>query len=173
MEYRRLPTPVGGQNTDNAGAPRQFWQRRKSIRVRAEPCDRVWFTRAIRYSCRPKSSSVLRLYSTGIVWSWIGDSELYTDPSQGPTRSIRVGIQAAVVDYHLRNVSSRFDFDSLQSRCAADYGRFSWFSFNDNQLGIRLFGNRDNLRNTNQAWFRRVERYQQWFGERSGRTTQG
>jgi hypothetical protein len=57
-----------------------------------------------------------------------------------------VGVQEAFVDYHLRNVSDRFDFDSIRVGIQPFQFDFRGFLFQDQQLGIRLFGNRDNNR---------------------------
>lgn len=57
-----------------------------------------------------------------------------------------LGVQEAFVDYHIRNVSDRYDFDSVRLGIQPFQADFRGFLFNDNQLGIRLFGNRDNNR---------------------------
>ena len=70
-----------------------------------------------------------------------------------------VGVQEAFVDYHLRNVSSRYDFDSLRVGIQPFSSDFRGFLFQDNQLGVRLFGDRDNNRfQYNLVWFRRLEK---------------
>ncbi|AOW78262.1 hypothetical protein A3Q34_16275 [Colwellia sp. PAMC 20917] len=70
-----------------------------------------------------------------------------------------LGIQAAFFDKHLRNVSERFDFDSLRVGIQPFSSDFRGFLFQDSQLGIRLFGNRDNnIFQYNIAWFRRLEK---------------
>jgi len=70
-----------------------------------------------------------------------------------------LGIQAAFFDKHLRNVSKRFDFDSLRVGIQPFSSDFRGFLFQDSQLGIRLFGNRDNnIFQYNIAWFRRLEK---------------
>ena len=70
-----------------------------------------------------------------------------------------LGIQAAFFDKHLRNVSHRFDFDSLRIGIQPFSSDFRGFLFQDSQLGIRLFGNRNNnIFQYNLAWFRRLEK---------------
>ena len=70
-----------------------------------------------------------------------------------------VGVQEAFVDYHLRNVSDRYDFDSIRVGIQPFQFDFRGFLFNDQQLGIRLFGNRDNNRfQYNLAAFWRLEK---------------
>ena len=80
--------------------------------------------------------------------------------NEGRRRAVTfIGIQAAFVDKHLRNASDRFDFDSIRIGIQPFSSDFRGFLFQDSQLGIRLFGNRDN--NTfqyNLAWFRLLEK---------------
>ena len=85
---------------------------------------------------------------------------LYADPSRGTTRTDQfVGLQDAFLDYHLRNVSDRFDFDSIRFGIQPFISDFRGFLFQDNQLGFRLFGTRaNNLWQYNVAWFRRLEK---------------
>ncbi|HEX7036221.1 MAG TPA: hypothetical protein VF210_10625 [Pseudomonadales bacterium] len=81
-------------------------------------------------------------------------------PSRGDDRTDEhVGLQAAFVDKHLRNVSDRFDFDSLRIGIQPFSSDFRGFLFQDSQLGVRLFGTRDNNRfQYNLGWFRRLEK---------------
>jgi hypothetical protein len=57
-----------------------------------------------------------------------------------------VGVQEAFIDYHIRNVSDRYDFDSVRVGIQPFQADFRGFLFNDQQLGIRFFGNRDGNR---------------------------
>jgi hypothetical protein len=73
---------------------------------------------------------------------------LFVEPSK-PTRRTDhfVGIQEAFIDYHLGAYdTSRYDFISLRAGIQPMQADFRGFLFQDNQLGIRLFGNRDNNR---------------------------
>jgi hypothetical protein len=81
-------------------------------------------------------------------------------PQRGDDRTDKhVGIQAAFIDKHLRNVSDRYDFDSVRVGIQPFSSDFRGFLFQDNQLGIRFFGNRDNnVFQYNLAWFRRLEK---------------
>jgi hypothetical protein len=74
-------------------------------------------------------------------------------------RDSHVGIQAAFIDKHIRNVSDQYDFDSMRVGIQPFSSDFRGFLFQDNQLGLRLFGNRDNNRRQyNFALFRRLEK---------------
>ena len=70
-----------------------------------------------------------------------------------------LGLQEAFVDYHIRNTSERYDFDSIRVGIQPFQADFRGFLFNDNQLGVRLFGTRDNNRfQYNLAAFWRLEK---------------
>ncbi|WP_375290535.1 hypothetical protein [Qipengyuania sp.] len=72
---------------------------------------------------------------------------LYVEPSLGTNRTdFFVGVQEAFVDYHFRDVSDRYDFDSVRIGIQPFQADFRGFLFNDNQLGVRFFGTRDNNR---------------------------
>jgi hypothetical protein len=86
---------------------------------------------------------------------------LYVEPSKGTKRTDGfIGLQEAFIDYHIgRYDTSRFDFVSLRAGIQPFQSDFRGFLFNDNQLGIRLFGNRDNNRvQFNLAAFWRIEK---------------
>jgi hypothetical protein len=82
------------------------------------------------------------------------------DPRAGTRRNKTfVGLQAAFIDKHLRNVSERYDFDSFRIGIQPFSSDFRGFLFQDNQLGARLFGTRDdNKWQYNLAYFRRLEK---------------
>ena len=70
-----------------------------------------------------------------------------------------IGVQEAFVDYHIRNVSARYDFDAVRVGIQPFQSDFRGFLFNDQQLGVRLFGNRDDNRiQYNLAAFWRLEK---------------
>jgi hypothetical protein len=81
----------------------------------------------------------------------LDDSKVRTDG--------HIGIQELFVDKHLRNVSDRYDFDSLRVGIQPFTADFRGFLFQEQQLGVRLFGIRDNnLWQYNLAAFRRLEK---------------
>ena len=81
-------------------------------------------------------------------------------PTRPPHRYDQfLGVQEAFVDYHIRNVSDRYDFDSIRVGIQPFNADFRGFLFQDNQLGVRLFGNRDDNRiQYNLAAFWRLEK---------------
>ena len=85
---------------------------------------------------------------------------LKVDPTSGLTRTEGfVGIQGLFLDKHLRNVSERYDFDSIRIGIQPITADFRGFLFQDSPVGIRLFGTRDNnLWQYNIGAFRRIEK---------------
>jgi hypothetical protein len=85
---------------------------------------------------------------------------LNVEPSKPSHRADQfLGLQELFVDYHLRNVSERYDFDSVRVGIQPFQADFRGFLFNDNQLGVRFFGNRDGNRwQYNLAAFWRLEK---------------
>tara|TARA_R110000782_G_scaffold198057_5_gene287116 strand:- start:523 stop:2292 length:1770 start_codon:yes stop_codon:yes gene_type:complete len=70
-----------------------------------------------------------------------------------------LGVQGLFVDKHLRNVSERYDFDSIRIGIQPITADFRGFLFQDSPVGIRLFGTRDNNRwQYNIGAFRRLEK---------------
>jgi hypothetical protein len=80
--------------------------------------------------------------------------------NNGKTRSEAfVGIQSLFVDKHLRNVSDRYDFDSLRIGIQPITADFRGFLFLDQPFGVRLFGTRNNnVFQYNLGWFRRLDK---------------
>ena len=85
---------------------------------------------------------------------------LKADPTAGTSRREGfVGIQGLFIDKHLRNVSERFDFDSIRIGIQPITADFRGFLFQDSPIGVRVFGTRDNNRwQYNLGWFRRIEK---------------
>ncbi|WP_442864399.1 hypothetical protein [Aurantiacibacter sp. MUD11] len=72
---------------------------------------------------------------------------LLVEPSRASNRTDHfLGVQEAFFDYHIRNTSERYDFDSFRIGIQPFQADFRGFLFNDSQLGIRFFGTRDNNR---------------------------
>ena len=86
---------------------------------------------------------------------------LFVEPSKGSDRLDHfLGVQEAFVDYHFTQFDNdRFDFISIRAGIQPFQADFRGFLFNDQQLGVRLFGNRDNNRlQFNLAAFWRLEK---------------
>ena len=85
---------------------------------------------------------------------------LNVNPSKGQTRADQfVGLQEGFIDYHFRNVSEYYDFDSVRAGIQPFNADFRGFLFQDNQPGLRFFGDRQaNLWQYNIAYFQRLEK---------------
>jgi hypothetical protein len=73
---------------------------------------------------------------------------LFVQPSRPSHRLDHfLGVQEAFVDYHFSQFDNdRFDFISIRAGIQPFQSDFRGFLFNDQQLGVRLFGSRDNNR---------------------------
>ena len=82
------------------------------------------------------------------------------DPRKGTSRDDTfLAVQEAFLDYHIHNVSDRYDFDSVRLGIQPFNSDFRGFVFQDVQLGARLFGNRNNnLYQYNVAYFHRLQK---------------
>lgn len=86
---------------------------------------------------------------------------LFVEPSRESHRLDHfLGVQEAFVDYHFTEYDrDRFDFISIRAGIQPFQADFRGFLFQDQQLGVRLFGNRDNNRfQFNLAGFWRLEK---------------
>ncbi|MFO0293213.1 MAG: hypothetical protein ACK51F_07720 [Rhodospirillales bacterium] len=159
FEPRRVPVPVGNQATASPGSNSTFGRYRQTVlsqnfiaslalikgNTAYKPPDfEIRLTPVYNYNA-------VRVEEVGI---------LYANPALGTRRTDGfTGMQEAFVDYHLRNVSDRYDFDSIRVGIQPFSTDFRGFLFQDNQLGVRLFGNRFNNRvQYNLAYFRRIEK---------------
>ncbi len=159
VEFRRLPTPVGAQSSERPGASDVFGQGEQSTfnqnaivsaaiiqgNTTFKPPDyELRATLALNYN-RSEAREV---------------RALRIDPGEGRIRfDSHVGVQELFFDKHLRNVSERYDFDSLRVGIQPFISDFRGFVLQDNALGVRLFGTRDGNRlQYNVAWLRRLEK---------------
>ena len=87
------------------------------------------------------------------------DGALNVNPAKGQTRTDNfLGLQEAFIDYRLRTVSEYYDFDSIRAGIQPFNADFRGFLFQDNQLGVRLFGDRDaNRWQYNLAYFQLLQ----------------
>ncbi|MDR3418041.1 MAG: FimV/HubP family polar landmark protein [Nevskia sp.] len=158
-EYRRLPTPVGGQGTNTPGQNDIFGGPRQTLFNGNLILAAVYYKGDTTF--KPPE---YELHLTPVLnYNYTTAEEagvLNVDPGKGRYRSDQfIGLQEAFVDYHIRNVSDRYDFDSVRFGIQPFSTDFRGFLFQDNQLALRFFGNRDNNRwQYNLAWIRRLEK---------------
>lgn len=159
LELRRLPTAVGAQSTQSSGSNSMFGRGQQGTFVQSVI---LGFTLL-------KGDTVFRppdwefRFVPVININRTTTEEVRTvnvNPAMGTDRNDSfVGVQELFVDRHLRDVSSRYDFDSLRIGIQPFTADFRGFLFADQPFGVRLFGTRDNNQwQYNAAWFRRLEK---------------
>ena len=158
-EIREVPTAVGSSASTRPGAVGTFGSPEQSQLTQNITTEFVYYKGDTVFKPPDYEFRLTPVLS----YNFLGVDELQTvraDSRAGTTRTKTfVGLQAAFVDKHLRNVSERFDFDSLRVGIQPFSADFRGFLFQDNQLGVRLFGTRgDNKWQYNLAWFKRLEK---------------
>lgn len=158
-EPRRLPTPVSPTTSRNAGALDVFGGRDQTIFSETLIAALVLFKGDTAFKPPDHEYRLTLAFNYNRV-EVEEDGVLNSDPAEGNIRrDSHVGLQELFWDKHLRNVSDRYDFDSVRIGIQPFNTDFRGFLFQDQQFGIRLFGNRDNnFYQYNLAWFRRIEK---------------
>ncbi len=159
VEPRSFPQPVGVQTTQNPGSDNTFGRANSLVVAQTF----ILGAALTKGSTAFKPPEFELRAAIAIQLNHVEVSEkriLYVEPSRGTTRTRAfVGVQELFLDYHLRNVSDRYDFDSVRIGIQPFSTDFRGFLFQDNQLGIRLFGDRDDNRiQYNLAAFARLEK---------------
>jgi len=159
FEPRGVPTPVGPQGGARPGSIDLFGQVDQRI-FNQNLITSVSFIKGDTAFKPPDwEIRVTPVFNYNYVWA-DENRALLINPAQGDTRGDgHIALQEAFVDYHIRNVSDRYDFDSIRVGIQPVTLDFRGFLFQDQQLGIRLFGTRDNnIWQYNVGWFRRMEK---------------
>jgi hypothetical protein len=146
LEPRTFPIPVGVQTTDDSGALDVFGQNDSLVAAQTFIASASLLKGSTAYM--PPHIEYRLTLALNFNYVDVGEKRvLFVEPSKGTDRfDYFLGVQEFFVDYHLRNVSDRYDFDSLRVGIQPFQADFRGFLFNDQQLGVRLFGNRDNNR---------------------------
>jgi len=158
-QWRNVASPVGVASIASAGEFDVFGTGRQRAFSQTAAAEFTFYEGDTVF----KPPDVEFRFSPVFNYNYTNVSELgqiNVNPDAGETRSDHfVGIQAAFVEKHLRNVSEQYDFDSIRVGIQPISTDFRGFLFQDNQLGVRLFGTRDNnLYQYNLAVFRRIEK---------------
>jgi len=159
LELREVPTPVGPQGGARAG----------SIDLFGRGDQRIYNQNIITSVAFIKGDTAFRppdweiRFTPILNYNHVSANEnraLRINPARGDKRSDpHFAIQEAFVDYHIRNVSDRYDFDSIRVGIQPIILDFRGFLFQDQQLSIRFFGTRkNNFWQYNLGWFRRIEK---------------
>ena len=159
VEPRSFPLPVGVQTTDRPDSNDLFGKASSSVFVQTV----IASASLVKGSTAFMPPHIEYKIALAYQFNYADVSErriLSVRPSAPTHRSDAfLGVQELFVDYHLRNVSERYDFDSLRIGIQPFNVDFRGFLFTDSNLGIRLFGNRDNNRwQYNIAAFARLEK---------------
>lgn len=159
VEPRSFPLPVGVQTTERPDSNDLFGRANSFVAAQTF----ITGVSLVKGSTAYKPPDIEYRLTLAFQENFADVSErriLFVQPSRKSRRLDGfVGVQEAFIDKHLRNVSDRYDFDSVRVGIQPFQADFRGFLFNDNQLGIRLFGNRDNNRyQYNLAAFWRLEK---------------
>ncbi|MES0872789.1 hypothetical protein [Sinimarinibacterium thermocellulolyticum] len=159
IEPRRVPTPVGAQAEGQAGQLDLIGSGEQLLFAQTVLAELVYLQGNTTF--RPPDWEFRFQPAFGFNDVQVDQIRaLRIDPRTGTDRRDQhFGVQQLFVDKHLRNVSDRYDFDSLRIGIQPFTADFRGFLFQDQQLGVRLFGTRDNnLWQYNLAYFRRLEK---------------
>lgn len=158
-EVREVPTPVGSSSTNAPGSVDVFGSTDQYVLAENLLAEIVYYKGDTVF--RPPDYEFRLTVAFNYNYASLDEIQgVRANPEEGKTRTDgHVGIQAAFIDKHLRNVSDRYDFDSIRIGIQPFSSDFRGFLFQDNQLGVRLFGTRkNNIYQYNLAWFRRLEK---------------
>ncbi|MEP7155296.1 MAG: hypothetical protein ABI905_05955 [Betaproteobacteria bacterium] len=159
FETRRLPIPVGAQSSVRPDSNNLFGRGKQSVFV-----ETLILSAAVikgNTTFKPPDYEFRFVPVIQVNHARIEEVRgLRVDPREGKTRTDQhLGIQELFADVHLRNVSERFDFDSVRVGIQPFQSDFRGFIFQDVPVGVRLFGIRDNNQlQYNLAYFLRMEK---------------
>ncbi len=159
FEPRTFPIPVGVQTTERPGSLDVFGKDRSFVFAQTF----IAGAALIKGSTAFKPPDIEYRVTLAYQANYVDVPErrvLDVRPSKASHRyDSFLGVQELFVDKHLGNTSDRYDFYSVRVGIQPFQSDFRGFLFNDSQLGIRLFGNRDNNRfQYNLAAFWRLEK---------------
>ena len=159
FEPRTFPIPVGVQTTERPGSLDVFGKDRSFVFAQTF----IAGAALIKGSTAFKPPDIEYRVTLAYQANYVDVPErrvLDVRPSKASHRyDSFLGVQELFVDKHLGNTSDRFDFYSIRLGIQPFQSDFRGFLYNDSQLGIRLFGNRDNNRfQYNLAAFWRLEK---------------
>ena len=159
FEARRLPTPVGAQSTLDAGSNGTLGRGKQYTLAETA----IFSFGLIKGNTTFKPPDYEFRFVPVFNVNYTDTEEVRAvniNPQRGNTRNDHfAAVQELFVDKHLRNVSDRYDFDSIRVGIQPITADFRGFLFLDQPFGVRLFGTRDNNHyQYNLAWFRRMEK---------------
>lgn len=159
IEPRSLPLPVSNSGGQNAGELGSFGGDRSFLMSQTFLVSASLIKGSTAF--KPPEIEYHVAIAANLNYAQVSERQILNiDAADPPHRfDTFVGLQEAFIDYHIHNVSDRYDFDSVRVGIQPFQADFRGFLFNDEQLGIRLFGNRDDNRfQYNLAAFWRLEK---------------
>lgn len=159
IEPRTFPIPVGVQTTQRPGSNDVFGKDTSLVLSQTFITGISLVKGATAF--KPPEIEYRLTLAYNINYAQVPERRvLFVEPSKPTHRTDDfLGVQEAFVDVHLTNTSDRYDFRSIRIGIQPFQSDFRGFLFNDQQLGIRLFGNRDGNRfQFNLAAFWRLEK---------------
>jgi hypothetical protein len=159
LEPRGIPTPVGPQSSTNPGENDVLGRTHQTIFAETVIASVDYYQGDTTFKPPDWEWKATLAFNYNYV-----DTEevraLQINPSFGSNRDDGfIGVQELffLKDYNVASV--RYDFDEVRIGIQPFSSDFRGFLFQDNQLGIRFFGNRDSNRwQYNVAWFHRLEK---------------
>lgn len=153
VEPRSFPTPVADQTSSYPGAVGQFGRQNSLVLAQTFILGAGLTKGSTAYKPPDIEYRIALAYQVNYVD--VEERRVLDVRSSKPSHRTDkfLGLQELFVDKHLGNRSDRFDFDSLRIGIQPFNFDFRGFMFQDNQLGVRLFGNRDNNRYQYNAQF--------------------
>jgi hypothetical protein len=158
-EPRRLPTPVGPQGEDGPGSADLIGDGEQTLFAQNLAASFVLYRGDTTFMPPDWEFRFTPIYNYN--YAEVEQARvLRIDPGRGTTRSDNhFAIQELFIDYHIRDVSTQYDFDSVRFGIQPFNVDFRGFLFRDQPFGLRFFGNRsNNIFLYNIAWFRRMEK---------------
>ena len=158
-EPRSFPLPVGVQTTDRPDSNDLFGRASSFLFVQQVTATMSLFKGSTAFMPPHVEYRVSLAYNYN--YADVGERRILSVRPSAPTHrsDAFLSVQELFVDYHLRDVSERYDFDSVRVGIQPFNVDFRGFLFTDSNLGIRLFGNRDDNRwQYNIAVFARLEK---------------
>jgi hypothetical protein len=159
VEPRSIPTPIAPQSPSEPGSNDTIGDGKQLILAQNFIASVLYYEGDTTF----KPADVEYKATLAFNYNRVRTQEtraLQIDPTLGETRDDGfIGVQELFATWDLRNPGTRYDFDDFRIGIQPFSSDFRGFLFQDNQLGARLFGTRDNNRwQYNLAVFRRLEK---------------
>ncbi|HWC62940.1 MAG TPA: hypothetical protein VG501_04905 [Rhizomicrobium sp.] len=158
-EIRSFPTPVGVQTTQRPGSLDTFGDADSALYSQTFLLGASIYEGSTTF--KPPEIEFRFTLAYNINYAQVSERRILSVKPSAPTHRTDnfIGVQEGFVDYHIRDVDERYDFDSIRIGIQPFSTDFRGFLFQDNQLGVRLFGDRANNRyQYNLAAFARLEK---------------